>query len=84
MNKKGLTMIPEMVRIGAFDYEPPKNVKEHTLDYLIDRQVKKSGKYVDHEKIKVYTNKLDKIDDDIYKLEKQKVKLNLTSKYTEC
>lgn len=62
-----------MVRIGAFDYEPPKKVKEHTLDFLIEKKVKRNGQYVDYEKIKMITNKLDRIDDDIYKLEKQKV-----------
>ena len=71
MDKKGAPQKASMVRIGAFDYEPDKLVKMHTLDALVEDQQKKDDQFVDHEKIDINCKKLDEIDNKIHKLEKQ-------------
>ncbi|MBK8156665.1 MAG: hypothetical protein IPK55_12035 [Streptococcus sp.] len=43
------------MRIGANDYDPPKEVKERTLDFLVDREI--GG----NETVKVDYNKIDEI-----------------------
>jgi len=44
-----------LVRIGANDYEPPKEVKERTLDFLVEKEMGGG------EQIKVDYNKIDEI-----------------------
>ena len=41
---KGKEVAPKMVRIGAFDYEPNKIVKNYTLDHLIEIEQGTCGK----------------------------------------
>lgn len=52
MDINGQAANAKMVRIGAFDYEPPRVVKMHTLDYLVETEQGKKGQTVDHKKIK--------------------------------
>ena len=49
----GKTHETSLVRIGAHDYEPPKEVKIRTLDFLVDKEL--GGQ----ETIKVDFNKID-------------------------
>ena len=74
----GIQTPADMVRIGVFDYEPRKQVKEHALDNFISEKIKSNQtqdekvkriqnmrKQLDHIDIKIneYKHKLDRIKD---------------------
>ena len=52
----------EILRIGAFDYEPAKLVKERTLDYLVDQELKKSNLAVDSRLLNEYKARAEMLD----------------------
>ena len=54
-----------LVRIGANDYEPPKEVKEWTLDYLVDKELGGGG-----DTIKIDYNKIDEIKEKVNRIDK--------------
>lgn len=59
----GKTHEISLVWIGAHDYEPPKEVKIWTLDYLVDKELGGTENVkVDQNKVDELKRKLDRID----------------------
>ena len=52
----------DILRIGAFDYEPPKLVKERTLDFLVEQVLKKHNLAVDKRLMSEYKARAEMLD----------------------
>ena len=51
----------DILRIGAFDYEPPKLVKERTLDFLVEQVLKKHNLAVDKRLMSEYKARAERL-----------------------
>lgn len=84
----GKTHEISLVRIGAHDYEPPKEVKIWTLDYLVEKELGGNEVIkVDHNKIDEVKWRLDWIDNIIQaakKLRKENPDIEFGRVHKEC
>jgi senataxin len=83
----GKTHEVSLVRIGAHDYEPPQEVRQRTLDYLVEKEMGGEAVKVDFARVDEMKDKIhniDKIQQVTERMMKDDPETNFAQIYEKC